>query len=43
MTMSIDSILMLLEKCLNVTYFTYEGEFYQQSEGAAMGSPSLPS
>lgn len=37
MTMSIDSILMLL-----ITYFTYEGEFYQQSEGAAMGYPLSP-
>ena len=40
--MSVDSILTLLEKCLNTTYFTYEGEFYQQNEGAAIGSPLSP-
>ena len=25
--------------CLRSTYLSYNGEFYEQSEGAAMGSP----
>ena len=32
----------LLECCLCTTYFTFEGTFYQQTEGAAMGSPVSP-
>ena len=29
----------IVEKCLRSTYFCYKGEFYEQREGAAMGSP----
>ena len=32
----------LLEVCLNTTYFLFRGCFYQQVEGAAMGSPISP-
>ena len=35
-------ILQLLELCLNTTYFIYQNEFYQQKQGAAMGSPISP-
>ena len=32
----------LLHLCLTTTYFTYNGNFYTQVEGAAMGSPVSP-
>ena len=32
----------LLEYCLTTTYFQYDGQFYRQLEGAAMGSPVSP-
>ncbi|XP_043263261.1 uncharacterized protein LOC122403673 [Colletes gigas] len=32
----------LTEHCLTSTYFTYQGEFYRQETGAAMGSPISP-
>ena len=35
-------ILQLLELCLNTTYFIYQNEYYQQKQGAAMGSPISP-
>ena len=38
-TMSIKHIMDLLEFCLRSTYFTYQGKYYEQVEGAAMGSP----
>ena len=41
-TMSTKHIMDLLEFCLRSTYFTYRGKFYEQVEGAAMGSPMSP-
>ena len=38
-SMSVDHIVFLLEFCLRSTYFTFKGRFYEQQEGAAMGSP----
>lgn len=37
--LSLDRIADLLQLCLRSTYFSYGGEFYEQKEGAAMGSP----
>ena len=41
-TMSTKHIMDLLEFCLRSTYFTHRGKFYEQVEGAAMGSPISP-
>ena len=41
-TMSISNIMDLLEFCLRSTHFTYRGKFYEQVEGAVMGSPVSP-
>ena len=41
-TMSTKHIMDLLNFCLGSTYFTYRGKFYEQVEGAAMGSPISP-
>ena len=41
-SMSVDHITSLLEFCLGSTYFTFKGRFYEQQEGAAMGSPISP-
>ena len=38
-TLSPDRVAELLEACLRSTYFSYRGDFYEQREGAAMGSP----
>ena len=32
----------LLSFCLHTTYFVFQGQFYKQKEGAAMGSPVSP-
>ena len=32
-------IVTLLKFCLNATYLSFRGEFYQQTYGTAMGSP----
>ena len=40
--MSIQHIMDLLGFCLRGTYFTFNGNFYEQVEGAAMGSPISP-
>ena len=37
--MTINHICCLLEFCLKNTYFKFNGAFYEQKEGAAMGSP----
>ena len=37
-----DQIVELLRFLLTTTYFQYGGEFYNQVEGAAMGSPVSP-
>ena len=40
--MTTHNIIELLDFCLNNTYFTFQGVFYQQTKGAAMGSPVSP-
>ena len=40
--MTINHICCLLEFCLKNTYFKFNGAFYEQTEGAAMGSPISP-
>ena len=32
----------LLEMCLRTTYFKFQGSYYEQTDGAAMGSPVSP-
>ena len=36
----VKDIILLLEFCLKNTYFSFQGQYYQQVEGAAMGSLS---
>ena len=38
----IDDIILILEFCLKNTYFSFQGQFFEQVEGAAMGSPVSP-
>ena len=40
--LSPDQVCSLLELCLNTTYFVYNGRFYRQRHGCAMGSPVSP-
>ena len=40
--MEVEDIILLLEFCLKNTYFFFQGQFYEQVEGAAMGSPVSP-
>ena len=40
-TMKVEQI-SLLEFCLKITYFQFQGRFYEQLQGAAMGSPISP-
>ena len=40
--MSIPQITSLLEFCLTHTYFPFQGKYYEQVQGAAMGSPISP-
>ena len=42
-SMSIPQIVTLLEFCLKNTYFLFQGKYYGQANGAAMGSPIVPS
>ena len=41
-SMTVSHITSLLEYCLRSTYFVFQGEYYEQLEGAAMGSPLSP-
>ena len=41
-SISVNHIVSLLEFCLRSTYFTFKGRFYEQQEGAAMGSLISP-
>ena len=40
--MAVNHIVSLLEFCLRSAYFTFKGRYYEQTEGAAMGSPISP-
>ena len=40
--MEVSDIILLLEFCLKNTYFSFQGQFYEHVEGAAMGSPVSP-
>ena len=40
--MKVSDIILLLEFCLKNTYFSFQDQFYEQVEGAAMGSPVSP-
>ena len=40
--MEVRDIILLLEFCLKNTYFSFQDQFYEQVEGAAMGSPISP-
>ena len=41
-SMNIHQIINLMEFCLNNTYFVFQGRYYEQIEGAAMGLPISP-
>ena len=41
-TMTVQNIICLLEFCLNNTSFIFQGRYFEQTEGAAMGSPLSP-
>ena len=41
-SMTVNSITCLLEFSLSSTYFTFQDKYYEQVEGAAMGSPISP-
>ena len=38
----VEDIILLLEFCLKNTYFSFQGQFYEQVKGAAMGSLVSP-
>ena len=40
--MEVGDIILLLEFCLKNTYFSFQGQFYEQVDDAAMGSPVSP-
>ena len=40
--MEVSDIILLLEFCLKNTYFSFQDQFYEQVEGAAMDSPVSP-
>ena len=41
-SMTVDHIISLLEFCLKNTYFSFQGRYYEQTEGATKGSPISP-
>ena len=41
-SMTVNHIICLLEFCLRNTHFSFQGRYYEQTEGAAMGSPICP-
>ena len=41
-TLEVEDICELTEVCLKSTYFQYQDSYYEQTEGAAMGSPLSP-
>ena len=41
-SMTVNHITCLLEFCLRSTYFTFQGKYYEQLEGAVVGSPISP-
>ena len=41
-SISIPQITSLLEFCLTNTYILFQGKYYEQVQGAAMGSPIIP-
>ena len=41
-TMAVKHISCLIEFCLTNTYFSFQDQFYEQKEGAAIGSPISP-
>ena len=41
-SMTVQQIIYLLEFCLKNTYFVFQGKYYEQLEGATMGSPISP-
>ena len=40
--MEVSDIILLWEFCLKNTYFSFQDQFYEEDEGAAMGSPVSP-
>ena len=40
--LAVNDFILLLEFCLKNTYFSFQGQFYEQVEGAAMDSPVSP-
>ena len=40
--MGVSVIILLLEFCLKIIYFSFQDQFYEQVEGAARGSPVIP-
>ena len=41
-SMSVNHIISPMEFCLKNTYFVFQGRYYEELEGAAMGSPISP-
>ena len=40
--LAVSDIILLFAVCLNNTYFSFQDQFYEQVDGAAMGSPVSP-